>query len=169
MKERIVSTDIWNILLQIALEKKFKVFFWGGGLSEDKAVMKIKNIIPKLNICGVLSGEKSLTITNIEIINKSKPDILFFGLGTPQQEILLNKYRDLLKIPLCITVGSYIDFLSGYKKRAPAGFQRLGLEWLFRVFQEPRRLWRRYLLGIPFFIYKISKDKFKLIFNKDIA
>ncbi|MBL7761843.1 MAG: WecB/TagA/CpsF family glycosyltransferase, partial [Chitinophagaceae bacterium] len=74
----------------------------------------------------------------------------------------LNKYKDIIKIPFIMGVGGSFDVISGKTKRAPIWMQRAGLEWFFRVMQEPRRLWKRYLVTNTVFIYLIVKEKFSL-------
>ena len=92
-------------------------------------------------------------------INASKADILLIGMGTPKQDYWLWKYYQELHVPVMMTVGAGIRFLSGEKRRAPKVLRKAHMEWLFRLFQEPRRLWRRYLLGIPKFMFYILLQK----------
>ena len=89
-----------------------------------------------------------------QLIN-SKPDVLFLALGNPRQELWLNKYKEQIGSKLNVGVGAVFDFYTGYKRRSPKLFQKLDLEWAWRLLQEPRRLSKRYLIqGIPFYIKK---------------
>ena len=99
-------------------------------------------------------------------INASNSDILFLGLGSPYQEKFISLYGKILNVPLQIAIGSGIEFLSSVRKRAPLMLQRLGLEWLFRLLNEPKRLWKRYLIGIPVFMFKVLCYKVRLLLNK---
>jgi N-acetylglucosaminyldiphosphoundecaprenol N-acetyl-beta-D-mannosaminyltransferase len=94
---------------------------------------------------------------NIEEINNSAARILFVGIGCPKQEKWMAKHQPYLNCVM-IGVGAAFDFFSGQKKHAPIWVQKLGLEWLFRLFLEPRRLWKRYLLNNPRFIYYLLKQ-----------
>jgi N-acetylglucosaminyldiphosphoundecaprenol N-acetyl-beta-D-mannosaminyltransferase len=88
------------------------------------------------------------------IINAAAPDILWVGLSTPKQERWMYENRGRLQVPVLVGVGAAFDINSGTKQQAPGWMQEHGLEWLFRLFQEPRRLWRRYVLfGSKFIIY----------------
>ncbi len=80
-------------------------------------------------------------------INRAAPDVLWVGLGTPKQETWMDRQRNKLRVPVMVGVGAAFDFLSSRKKQAPVWMQENGLEWLFRLLQEPRRLWKRYLVN----------------------
>jgi N-acetylglucosaminyldiphosphoundecaprenol N-acetyl-beta-D-mannosaminyltransferase len=91
----------------------------------------------------------------IENINQAAPDVLWVGLGTPKQEMWMHRHRDKLRVPVMIGVGAAFDFLSSRKRQAPVWMQDRGLEWLFRLVQEPRRLWKRYLVGGSEFVFLV--------------
>jgi len=86
------------------------------------------------------------------MINAAAPDIVWVGLSTPKQERWMAGHRERLTAPVLIGVGAAFDFLTGRKPQAPRWMQRAGLEWLFRLLTEPRRLWRRYLINNPLFV-----------------
>jgi N-acetylglucosaminyldiphosphoundecaprenol N-acetyl-beta-D-mannosaminyltransferase len=88
----------------------------------------------------------------VQIINKAAPDIVWVGLGSPKQEYWMAEHVGRLTAPVLIGVGAAFDFLTGRKPQAPRWMQRAGLEWLFRLLTEPRRLWRRYLINNPLFV-----------------
>jgi N-acetylglucosaminyldiphosphoundecaprenol N-acetyl-beta-D-mannosaminyltransferase len=90
-------------------------------------------------------------------IADARPDIVWVGLGTPRQDSFVARYAEALKCTL-VPVGAAFDFNSGTKRAAPALIQRAGMEWLYRFAKEPRRLWRRYLIGIPIFMYGVAAD-----------
>ncbi len=88
-------------------------------------------------------------------INAASPDVVWVGLGSPKQDLWMAAHRERLEAPLLVGVGAAFDFYTGRVRQAPRWMMRIGLEWLFRLFQEPRRLWRRYLLGNPRFVVNI--------------
>jgi N-acetylglucosaminyldiphosphoundecaprenol N-acetyl-beta-D-mannosaminyltransferase len=94
----------------------------------------------------------------IENINRAAPDVLWVGLGTPKQEMWMRRHRGQLRVPVIIGVGAAFDFLSFRKRQAPVWMQERGLEWLFRLLQEPRRLWKRYSFGGFEFIFLVTLE-----------
>jgi N-acetylglucosaminyldiphosphoundecaprenol N-acetyl-beta-D-mannosaminyltransferase len=115
----------------------------------------------------VVGFEKDVQEVNriIDEINKSKPEILFIGLGCPKQEIFTNDYKDRLNALFIIGVGASFEFASGTIKRSPKWMQDFALEWLFRLIKEPRRLWKRYLVSNTLFIFLFTKKYLKRIFG----
>jgi N-acetylglucosaminyldiphosphoundecaprenol N-acetyl-beta-D-mannosaminyltransferase len=91
----------------------------------------------------------------IEAINRAAPDVLWIGLGTPKQEMWMYQHRDKLRVPVMIGVGAAFDFLSSRKRQAPLWMRERGWEWLFRLLQEPQRLWKRYLVGGAEFVFLV--------------
>ena len=87
----------------------------------------------------------------VERINAAKPDLLFVALGNPKQELWMGRNAARLDVPVMIGVGGTFNFITGRVKRAPRWIQRSGLEWIFRIYQEPGRLWRRYAYGLAKF------------------
>ena len=148
-------------IVQFAQKNKFKIFLFGGG---EKAVDALRQNLEKKNakssIVGIIERDLSFNEQILEKINQSNADIIFLGLGTPYQEKWIATLGKKCNIPIQIAVGSGIDFLSGTYQRAPKVMQNIGMEWLFRLFLEPKRLWKRYLLGIPHFLVLILKQKF---------
>ncbi|HLT11518.1 MAG TPA: WecB/TagA/CpsF family glycosyltransferase [Micromonosporaceae bacterium] len=95
-----------------------------------------------------------------ERVAAAKPDIVWVGIGTPRQDEFVARQAAHLRCTL-VPVGAAFDFHAGTKKAAPRAVQRIGMEWLFRLITEPRRLWRRYLIGIPIFLYGVLADVFR--------
>jgi N-acetylglucosaminyldiphosphoundecaprenol N-acetyl-beta-D-mannosaminyltransferase len=115
---------------------------------------RLKKRFPQAEIAGIYSPPfRPLTMQEdddvADRINATKPDIVWVGLGAPKQELWMAKMRSRLSAPMLIGVGAAFDFHAGQKPQAPAVMQSLGLEWLFRLGSEPRRLWRRYLRVVP--------------------
>jgi N-acetylglucosaminyldiphosphoundecaprenol N-acetyl-beta-D-mannosaminyltransferase len=164
---KITGTDLYYHILNLANEKKLKCFFFGGSIDAVNLLPgTLQNKFPNVQISGILPRETDFKMETIEKIRNSNADILFVGLGTPYQEEWIARYSDSINIPIQIAIGSGIEFISGAKKRAPIVFCKLGLEWLYRVYLEPKRLWKRYVFGIPFFLFKITIFKVKLLINK---
>ncbi len=100
-------------------------------------------------------------------INMFEPYAVFVGLGQPYQELWVSKNKDIINANLFICSGSGFEFLLNQKRRAPLWFQRHSLEWVYRLFQEPARLWKRYILGIPVFMFHVFVQKAKLLLKID--
>jgi N-acetylglucosaminyldiphosphoundecaprenol N-acetyl-beta-D-mannosaminyltransferase len=98
-------------------------------------------------------------------INKLKPNILMVGMGTPKQEKWIYNHLNELDVNLCWGVGAAFEWLSGYRKRAPRWMVECGFEWLYRLYQQPKRLWKRYLVGNLVFIYHVLhwKNKTRMV------
>jgi N-acetylglucosaminyldiphosphoundecaprenol N-acetyl-beta-D-mannosaminyltransferase len=91
----------------------------------------------------------------------ARPDIVWVGLGTPRQDEVVDRLRELLPVTF-VAVGAAFDFIAGTKRQAPAWMQERGLEWAFRLATEPRRLWRRYLVGNSVFAANVARGRFAL-------
>jgi N-acetylglucosaminyldiphosphoundecaprenol N-acetyl-beta-D-mannosaminyltransferase len=139
-------------------------FFYGGGEGvAAKAAAILQQKIPGLQIAGVCSPPfRPLTLDEkedvIRTINDSRPDVLWVCLGCPKQEAWINEFKARLDVPVLLAVGLAIDVLAGTRERAPSILRRLGLEWLYRLYQEPRRLWRRYLVYNSIFLYRMLAE-----------
>lgn len=153
IKERVAMTDfVWEVM-DLADEKGYKVFLFGG--KEDvlaKATTRIKEKYPKLNIVdsyspsfGFENNIEQLNAAN-ERIRESKADILIVFLGCPKQEKFIAKNKNIYCVPISITMGGCVDFIAGCVKRAPMWMQKAGLEWFYRFFQEPKRMFKRYFV-----------------------
>ena len=159
--ERITGTDLYYKILELANANSWKLFLFGDSQNViSTAITKINNQYPRIQVVGSYRGY--VDIDNPEprmLIKQSKPDILFLGLGMPRLEYWLKKYYTEIQVPVCVVVGGGIAFVSGLRKRAPQSMRSMGLEWFFRLFQSPKIVWRRYLLGIPKFMFYIFLQK----------
>lgn len=157
--ENMNGTDFIPKILKHCQEEGHGVFFLGSqpGVIEkaaDHAQKKFKG----LNINGYHHGyfPKSQNPIIVNQINQSRATLLIVGMGVPRQEIWLGKHLDQLNhVRLAIAGGAVLDFLSGHVKRAPGWMRRLGMEWIYRVAQEPTRLAKRYFVGNLFFLVTI--------------
>jgi N-acetylglucosaminyldiphosphoundecaprenol N-acetyl-beta-D-mannosaminyltransferase len=154
---RINGSDFYESLIQYGIEHDYNFFFFG---DEDITLNQINSNHHKLKIVGTQNGYEFDSPSLISRINKSSPDILIVGLGTPKQEAWIVQNKQELKVNVIISVGDGIKVFSGTKKRGPKFLQIIGLEWLVRLFFDPKRLWKRYFIGIPLFIFRVLKFKF---------
>jgi len=164
LPERITGIDLMQKLVKLANDKKYKIYFFGA--EEEVVKFVVKKYSSKFSndiIAGYRNGyfneseEKKIA----KKINESDADILFVAMGSPAKEIFLEKYKDIINIPFIMGVGGSFDVVAGKVKRAPKWMQKAGLEWFFRFIQEPRRMWKRYLLTNSHFIYLLLKELFK--------
>jgi len=148
---RVYGPDLLLSLCELSNETGWKHFFYG---STNQVLNQLQiNLLakyPEVNICGTFSPpvqDEKITEQQevIDKINQLDPDIVWVGLGSPKQEYWMSDHRGKLNAPLLIGVGAAFDFLSGNKNQAPKWVQRSGIEWLYRLINEPRRLWRRYI------------------------
>ena len=155
--DRMYGPDIFKSILEKSANLPVRHFFYGG--SPDLLKKLEKNLTkkwPKLKVAGFLAppfrafslNEKNLFIQQI---NQSQPDIVWVGLGSWKQLLWTAEFKSVLKTKLIIPVGMAFDLLAGEKNQAPDWVRRNGWEWLFRLINEPVRLWSRYLWQVPFF------------------
>ena len=165
------ATDLMLKTVSFAQKNKLKIFLYGTNKSTLKKLnIELKKNFPAINIVGsVPSKYRKLYLEEkkdiIMKINKSKADIMFVGIGSPLQEKfsyeIVREFPALSKNIAIITVGAAFDFISGVKPQAPKFLQAMGLEWLFRLIDEPKRLSRRYLFYGPIFIFYVLMQKIK--------
>jgi N-acetylglucosaminyldiphosphoundecaprenol N-acetyl-beta-D-mannosaminyltransferase len=124
-----------------------------------KAATRLHRLYPRLKVAGAHHGYFELDSPHaervIEDINEHEPDIVLVGMGTPKQELWVERNASLLRADVLWTVGALFDYVSGRVPRAPAWLADNGLEWIFRLAIEPQRMWRRYLLGNPVFVSRV--------------
>ena len=164
LPERVAGSDLVPKLLAVAEEKNWSVFFLGGKKEvAEKAVHKVRERHPKLRIAGMMSPPfKPLHemdhATICADIHTTNPDLLFVSFGCPKQEKWIAMNYQHAGAPVTIGVGATIDFLAGHMQRAPHWMQKTGLEWLYRLLQEPRRLFKRYATDFVVFGLTIVKQ-----------
>ena len=167
--ERVATPDLADDILAMANRERMSIFLFG---AQENILSECRNNIekkfPKIVIAGSRNGyyrpeeEKDI----FDLINKANPDILFLGMSSPKKELFFESYRHKLNARYILGVGGYFDIISGHIRRAPQWMQDTGLEWLFRLIQEPRRLWKRYLIGIFQFFCLVTKEKFRRAFKR---
>ncbi len=175
LKERVAGSDMLPFISKKAAEHNKSIFLFGArpGIACNAAKILVDRY-PGLKIAGTYSpdvtteGEAMLDSLNedkktVTMINESGADILFIGLGNPKQEIWFNRNRDNIRVPVSIGVGGSFSFITGDVSRAPGWMQRNGLEWIYRIYKDPVRLWKRYFIGF----FKLGTSIFlPILFHK---
>jgi len=164
LPERVSGIDLMESLVEMSYYKRYKCYFLG---ARENIVQKLVDIYKEKYSEDIIAGYRNGYFNEQEEcdiarkISESGANILFVAITSPKKEIFLNKYKDQLKnVNFIMGVGGSFDVISGKIKRAPIFMQRIGLEWFYRFLQEPRRLWKRYLLGNIKFIWLVIKEYF---------
>ena len=156
LPERVAGSDLVPKLAARAEERGWSLFLLGAapGIG-DMAARVLCGLHPDLRVVGTYSGSPALSeeAQIIRRVREASPDILLVAYGAPAQDLWIARNLNALAVPLSIGVGGTLDFIAGVKKRAPRWIQRIGMEWLFRLLQEPRR-WRRQL-ALPRFATRV--------------
>jgi N-acetylglucosaminyldiphosphoundecaprenol N-acetyl-beta-D-mannosaminyltransferase len=159
--QRVYGPDLMLACCAASVAKGYRHFFYGGAPGvPERLARNLQERLPGLMIAGTWSppfGEPTSfeRRASRERINAAKPDIVWVGLSTPKQERWMAEHVGRLNTRVLIGVGAAFDFHAGLKRQAPPWMRRNGIEWLFRLGTEPRRLWRRYLRNNPRFIWRI--------------
>ena len=168
MKRRVYGPDLLLDFCQATQTKGYGHFFYGGaaGVPEGLADTLLQRC-PHLKVVGTYSPPfRPLTPEEdreaVEMINQAAPDVVWVGLGCPKQERWIFEHRDRLHASVTVGVGAAFDFYSGRAAQAPRWMREHGLEWFFRLTQEPRRLWRRYLIHNPQFVIQVCLELTRL-------
>jgi exopolysaccharide biosynthesis WecB/TagA/CpsF family protein len=153
IKEKVSGSDLFPKVCELAAKKSYNMFLLGAAEGvATKAAENLKEKFNGLDIVGTYSPsygfeKKEDEIEKIiKIINEVKPDILAVGLGAPKQEKFIYKYNNRLNVPVSLAIGASIDFEAGNIERAPEFMQKYGLEWFYRLYKEPKRMFKRYLV-----------------------
>ena len=161
--DRVYGPDLMLDLLALAAQRGWSSYFYGAGpgVAEDLAA-RLAARFPGLEVAGCHSPPfRALTAeeddAEVAAINAARPTLVWVGLSTPKQERWMAAHRDRLGAPVLLGVGAAFDIHAGRLPQAPAWMQRRGLEWLYRLVKEPRRLWRRYLRNNPQFVAAILR------------
>jgi N-acetylglucosaminyldiphosphoundecaprenol N-acetyl-beta-D-mannosaminyltransferase len=167
---RVNGTDLFEQLCAIAADKGLKVFLLGGRTGAADAAREILEARhPNLKIVGTHcppygfeSQSAELALINVKI-QAANPDLLFVGLGAPKQEKWIAANYQQLSVPISVGIGVSFELVANMVSRAPVWMQKTGLEWLFRLIVEPGRLWKRYIIGNPLFIWLVLKQRLGLL------
>lgn len=190
LKERVTGADLVPRLAQEAARRGKSIYFLGGrGDVGKQAAEMLQQTHPDLIIAGtdspfvLVEGEQLLDAEEndqpvVDHINRSKADILLIGFGNPKQEVWFDRNRHRLNVPVSIGIGGTYEFILGTVARAPLWMQKAGLEWIFRITQDPKRLWKRYVIGFMKFgllilpsiaYYKTKRLLFRLKYRPNMV
>lgn len=165
LKERVAGIDLMEQLVAMAAGKKYKIYFLGATPEIVQKVVKgYSNQFGPDIIAGFRDGyfPENQEQEIAENIAKTGANILFVAMSSPKKEVFLARHKKVLgPVNLIMGVGGSFDVIGGKTKRAPLWMQRSGMEWFYRLIQEPRRMWRRYLVGNTTFIGMVLREKFR--------
>lgn len=161
--ERVAGVDLFHELLAMSANRDFPVFLLGAtGEVVTKTVDKVTALNPNLTIAGYNDGyfwdDEEAVVTKIR---ESGAKLLFVAITSPKKENFINKWQNKLGVDFVMGVGGTFDVVAGKVKRAPQWMQKAGLEWLYRVMQEPGRMWKRYLKTNTKYLILLLSEKFK--------
>lgn len=166
LRENVNGTDLFPRLCERATRENLSLFLLGARPGVAAAAAdEMRRRYPGLMVAGVRDGyftAEELPAV-LDHINQSGADILLVAFGAPRQELWLAEQADQLAPPVRLGVGGLFDFYSGRIPRAPQWMREIGMEWLFRLMQEPGRLWRRYVIGNPLFLYRVWRQRMNRI------
>ena len=158
LKENVNGTDMLPFLCEMAKRRGFTFFLLGGkpGVADKMAAMMTESY--ETEVAGVQHGyfdHQSESEDVVDLINESGADILLVAFGAPLQEKWISTHKNRLTVGAAFGVGGLFDFYSGNTRRAPRWLRELGLEWVYRIIQEPGRMWQRYVIGNPLFLLRV--------------
>ena len=151
-------------LMRLASERQWRVYFLGAARCRPRGRKKLTRELG-VTIVGIDSpvvgpdGTDDGSEQTLERLAAASPDLVLVAFGAPKQELWIDRFAERLGPAVAIGVGGSLDFITGRVRRAPAWMSRAGLEWLFRLLQEPRRMWRRYLVEDPAFIAIVARTR----------
>ena len=155
LPERVAGIDLFEELLALADAEHRSVYLLG---AKPDVLRRLENRIAQRWPGVVIAGSRHGYFTDGEAadvageIHQRAPDMLFLGMASPKKEVFLRRFRSMLEVPILHGVGGSFDVLAGMTMRAPPAWQRAGMEWAYRLLQEPGRMWRRYLVTNSAFI-----------------
>jgi N-acetylglucosaminyldiphosphoundecaprenol N-acetyl-beta-D-mannosaminyltransferase len=167
---RITGSDLFAALTAAASWRPGTRFFFLGSNAEvlDRIGKRMRREFPSIVVCGSYappyadSFSEGETLRMVEAVNTARPDVLWVGMTAPKQEKWIFRNRERLMAPCIGAVGAVFDFYAGTKRRSPAIWRKLGLEWLHRFFQEPARMWRRNFVSTPRFLGIVMRELLRL-------
>ena len=162
---RVAGVDLFQNLVRLCANKGYRPFFFGAReWVVGKVVDKFKERYPQLEVAGYRNGyyREVEEVEIAEIIRDSKADMLFVGFSSPMKEKFLKRWMSAMQVPFSMGVGGSFDIIAGRTKRAPVWMQKCGMEWFYRILQEPRRMWKRYAKTNPVFVWMVLKEYIKV-------
>lgn len=167
LKQNVGGRLLLPSMAKLSASKGYRIFLLGGSspLINQKATDQLRRDYPGIRIVGHYSPplmsefDETETARMISLINASKPDVLFVCLGTPKQEKWIAHNLDRLSPPVCLGIGVALDMIAGKVRQPPRWISEIGFEWLFRMLQEPKRLYKRYLINDLVFFYWVLQQR----------
>lgn len=161
LPERVAGIDLFLRLLELADRQRMSVYLVG---ANRDVIERVADMVGARHPNLVLAGYRDGYFDDVEAedvalhIRRTRPDMLFLGMTSPKKEVFLSRFGSMMGVPICHGVGGSFDVVAGVTKRAPVLWQRAGLEWAYRLLQEPGRMWRRYLVTNSAFIALVIKE-----------
>ncbi len=159
--DNVNGTDLFPLICKLFAQRKRRMYLLGAAPSvAEKSAAWANSHVETDIIAGYHHGffdsedEERAVVAEI---NESRADLLLVAMGVPMQEKWIDRYRDSLEVPLCMGVGGLFDFYSGTIRRAPKWMRSLGIEWVWRLLMEPRRMWHRYIVGNWLFVLRLLR------------
>ena len=163
--EKVTGIEFMPLVASRGLDADLRHFFYGGAPGVAvRAGLRLERMIPGAHVVGAAAPPFGDTPgwANEELrdeVLRTRPHVLWVGLGAPKQELWMAQMAGVLDVPIMIGVGAAFDYIAGSKPHAPTYLRHVGLEWLFRLAVEPKRLWRRYLLGNSTFVWLLVRQR----------
>lgn len=164
LKRRVYGPELMLSFCEATADETIRHFFYGGAPGvADQLVATLRSQFPRMNIAGTYTPPfRPLTVAEESdlkrLVDETRPDIMWIGLSTPKQEHWMFEHRACLTVPVMVGVGAAFDLNTGRVRQAPRWMRERGLEWFFRLTQEPKRLWRRYLCGGTKFLFYVGLE-----------
>ena len=159
LPERVAGVDLFTAIVERAASTGHRLYFLGATDEVlDEMIRRLRKRHPGIQICGTRNGNWSDDGEVIDAIRMASPDFLFLAIPSPRKEYWLHQHLGDLGVPFVMGVGGSFDVLAGKVRRAPVWVQRIGCEWLYRLCQEPRRMWKRYLVGNTKFLGLTARE-----------
>ncbi len=162
LPERVAGIDLFTELVQQAAADGRSVYFLGARDEIlDEMVRRFQASYPALRIAGARNGYWESDDEVVATVRDARPDLLFLAIPSPRKEFWLAEHMRAMEVPFAMGVGGSFDVVAGKVKRAPVWVQRIGCEWVYRLVQEPRRMWKRYLVGNTSFMWLTAKEMWR--------
>jgi N-acetylglucosaminyldiphosphoundecaprenol N-acetyl-beta-D-mannosaminyltransferase len=163
LPERVAGIDLFSAIVARASKSGHRLYFLGASEEVlDTMIGRLRQQYPNLVIAGHHNGYWKNDDEVIAAVRKAQPHFLFLAIPSPRKEYWLSTHLEALAVPFVMGVGGTFDVMAGKIRRAPLWVQRLGCEWMYRVAQEPTRMWKRYLQGNSMFMMIIARDWWRI-------
>ena len=166
--EKIAGSDLHEVIIKALNERNGSCFYLGSSdatlrmirerLSREHPAVRVGSFSPSFKT--IFSNDDNISIINA--VNKFNADVLFVGMTAPKQEKWVHENKHLINAPVICSIGAVLDFYAGTIKRPGKFWISIGLEWLPRLFREPRRLWRRTIISTPLFVWFVLREKLRI-------